>query len=167
MASQKKVTLEFEKAEVIFKNFSGRELKYNKEGDRNFNVEIEDEELAFQLYEDGWNVKPRDDDNRLIERIGENEDVRYHLPIKINFDYYIPPKIIMVIGKTQTRLDEDMVHKLDEETIKYVDVIFTGRYREKDAKGLCYTAYLQTMYAVVEEDRFASKYANEDDDIPF
>jgi hypothetical protein len=41
---------------IIFRNFSGKEGKYNREGDRNFAVLLDDK-TAHAMAEDNWNVK--------------------------------------------------------------------------------------------------------------
>ena len=57
-----------EDAKIIFRNFSGKESKFNRAGSRNFCVIIEDSKKAKELETLGWNVKtlkPRDEDEAL------------------------------------------------------------------------------------------------------
>jgi hypothetical protein len=49
-----KVTLE--NVRLIYRNFSGREGRFNKEGERQF-CAILPEELAGKMLQDGWNIK--------------------------------------------------------------------------------------------------------------
>ena len=43
--------------QIIFKNFEGRGDKFNREGDRNFSLRIDDENTADALVKEGWNVR--------------------------------------------------------------------------------------------------------------
>src|SRR6478752_4127108 len=57
------LTVTVENARLFFKNFSGKEGPYNREGDRNFCCELP-EDVAEAMTRDGWNVrysKPQDE----------------------------------------------------------------------------------------------------------
>ena len=79
--------LMFENARIIFRNFAGREDKYNRAGNRNFCVIIDDEKMVQQMMEDGWNV-------RMLRPRDEEDEPRYYLPVAVSFKN-IPPKVIM------------------------------------------------------------------------
>lgn len=150
--------LVIENARLLFRNFSGRESKYNRAGQRNFCVYIEDAADAQKLIDDGWNVRvrpPRED----------GEEPRYYIQVAVSFEN-IPPTVYMITKRKKVKLDEESIDTLDFAEIRNVDltirpynwVIQEGTKNEKSGVK----AYLRSLYAVIEEDEFAEKYAGDE-----
>ena len=145
-----------ENARLIFRNFEGREEKYNRKGDRNFGLIIEDPEVAQQLAEDSWNIKeltPKNNDD-----YDDTPEVIHWLPVTVRFDN-IPPKVMLITRRKKTRLNEDNINTVDYANIAKVDLTVTPYDWEVNGKTGT-KAYLQTAYITINEDEFADKYAD-------
>jgi len=158
---ERKVTsnIKIEDGRLIFKNFQGKgNPPYNKEGDRNFGVLLDDE-LAAQLLDDGWNVKyrpPRPDDG-------------YQQPwlsVKVKYGKY-PPVINLINSSGKIRLTEETVGQLDWARISKADMIIRPynypAMNDKDGNEIRpagVAAYVQSLYVTIQEDDLAAKYAD-------
>lgn len=147
-------TVIMEGVRIIFRNFAGKEGQYNREGDRNFAVLL-DEKTAEMMDQDGWNVKvlkPRDDD--------EEAAPQPYLPVAVNFRGR-PPRIVMITSRNRTNLDESQVETLDWVDILNVDLIVRPyEWTVNGKSGI--KAYLQSMYITIEEDPLEAKYSELD-----
>ena len=146
--------------QIIFKNFEGRGDKFNREGDRNFSLRIDDPDTADALIKEGWNV-------RIKEGRDEDEGPFMRLPIKVKFtDYGL--NVYLVTGTRRNELNEETIACLDNIEIESVDMDI--RPYDWDVNGRNgRTAYLQSMEVVQRIDRFAARYANQSEDgtLPF
>lgn len=138
-----------ENATIMFRNFTGVERTYNRAGDRNFCVIIDDTDVLQQLISDGWNVKilkPRD-----VE-----DEPKHYIPVSVRFDNF-PPNIYIITKNNKIRMDEESVNSLDYAEIANADVIINASKWEANGKtGI--KAYLKTMYITLTEDVFVDKY---------
>lgn len=138
-----------EDARVIFRNFSGKEGQYNREGDRNFAVVLPPD-IAQQMLADGWNV-------RFLEAREEGDDPTPYISVAVNFSNR-PPRIVLITSTTRTQLDEKSVEILDWSDIRTADLIARGYDWTVNGKSGT-KAYLQSLFVTIEEDYLERKYA--------
>lgn len=158
-----KDNLVMENVRIIFKNFSGKEDQFNRSGNRNFCVLIEDIHEAERLASIGWNVK-------YLRPIEEGADPQGYIQVAVNYKN-IEPNIYMVTNRNKVRLSESTVGNLDSADIKNVDLIISPYNWEVNGKSGV-KAYCKTMYVTIDEDVFAGKYnfdpmEDQANDIPF
>lgn len=139
-----------ENGRIGFRNFSGKEGKFNPAGRRNFCVFL-DSDLARILEADGWNV-------RWLEPRDPQEDKQAYLQVAVSYDN-IPPKIVLVTSHGKTILDEESVNLLDWAEIKEVDLIIRPYNWDVNGKSGV-KAYVKSMYVTIAEDEFEQKYRN-------
>lgn len=138
--------LQIDDARIIYRNFSGEGSKFNREGDRNFSLIIDDPAVADELVAQGWNVKIR-------EPREEGDNPFIHLPVKVKFNDR-GPRIYLITGDRRNELDEESVGILDNVDIISVDLDIRPYDWEVNGKT-GRTAYLHSMRVVQEVDRFA------------
>ena len=148
--------VQIDEARIIYRNFAGAPSKFNREGDRNFAVVIEDQDIAEALTEKGWNVKikpPRE----------EGDEPFMFLPVKVKFNDRGPRVYLQnsLGGRNRVTLDEDTVGILDNVDITNVDLDM--RPYDWDVQGKTgRTAYLQSICVTQEVDRFLDRYAEQE-----
>lgn len=137
-----------EGAQIAFRNFAGKESKFNRAGNRNFCI-IFDCEQGEELLEEGWNM-------RILKPREEGDAPAYALQVAVSFGN-IPPKVYMISGRKKVELDEDTISCLDHAEIVNVDTVIRPYNWEVNGKtGV--KAYVQTLYVEIQEDRFSKKY---------
>ena len=146
--------LQIDEAHIIYRNFSGVGSQYNRAGDRNFSVLIDDQEVADALIDKGWNVK--------IKQNRDPDDIPFmHLPVKIKFNGRGPHIYLQSGKRPPQKLTEDTIYVLDDCDILRVDLDIRPYDWEVNGKT-GRTAYLQSICVTQEVDRFAERFASEE-----
>jgi hypothetical protein len=143
-------TLIMEDARIVFRNFAGAEGMYNREGDRNFCVLL-DEDTAQMMLEDGWNIK------RLKPR-EEGEQGTPYIQVSVGFKGR-PPRMVMITSKGRIELGEEECILLDWADIDKVDLIVRPYHWNVNGRtGV--KAYLKSIFVTIHEDYLELKYAD-------
>lgn len=142
--------IQIDDARITFRNFEGRPSKFNREGDRNFAVVIEDPDIADALIKEGWNVK--------IKPARDEDDVPFmYLSVKVKFNDR-GPNVYLTTGDRQNKLDEDTIRMLDNVDIIAVDMDIRPYDWEMMDGKTGRSAYLQSMRVYQQVDRFNTDY---------
>ena len=145
--------INIEGAIIIWKNFSGERDKFNP-GKRGFSVVIDDAAMAEELRNEGWNVK-----NRPLQEGADPSAQEWTLPVKLNMNRYT--QVWLIVGNHKTLLDENTVAQLD--VVDFVNCDISIRPYEWEMGGRTgITAYVDSMYVTIRENKFAEKYADLD-----
>jgi hypothetical protein len=145
--------INIEGANIIWKNFSGERDKFNP-GKRGFSVVIDDAVMADELKQEGWNVKERP-----LQEGADPSEQEWTLPVKLNMNRYT--QVWLIVGNHKTLLNEDTVAQLD--VVDITDCDLSIRPYEWEMSGRTgITAYVDSMYVTIRENKFAKKYADLD-----
>ena len=151
--------IQIDDARIVFRNFTGVGSKYNRAGDRNFAVVIDDEAVAEAMIAEGWKVKikpPRE----------EGAEPFMYLPVKVKFNQR-GPIVYLKTGAKMNTLDEESVSCLDDVEITSVDMDLRPYDWKMDDGSSGRTAYLRSICVTQRVDRFAERYSEVDDmDLP-
>jgi hypothetical protein len=149
MAQAEAKTFLVEGATLIFRNFSGKEGPFNRDGDRNFAVILPPDD-AEKMAKDGWNV-------RYLEAREEGDEDTPYITCAVSFKNY-PPRVVMLTSRARTNLNEDNIEVLDWANIETADVICRGyEWSVGDKSGT--KAYVKSLFVTIEEDYLERKYA--------
>ena len=145
--------INIEGATIIWKNFSGERDRFNP-GKRGFSVVIDDAVMADELRQEGWNIKERP-----LQEGADPSEQEWTLPVKLNMNRYT--QVWLIVGNHKTLLDENTVAQLD--VVDFVDCDISIRPYEWEMSGRTgITAYVDSMYVTIRENKFAEKYADLD-----
>ena len=147
MAREDQKQFMIEDAQLVFRNFAGKEGPYNQSGSREFSV-ILPPDVAQEMAADGWNVKQLRGD--------EDEAGDFYITVAVNFKNK-PPRVVMITSSSRTNLNEESVEVLDYADIQTADLIAVAYNWEVNGKtGI--KAYLKSLFVTIEEDELERKY---------
>jgi hypothetical protein len=138
-------------ARIMWRNFGGRQERFNAKGSRNFTIFLRPED-SERLTEMGLNVKtlpPRE----------EGEQPQDILKVKVNFDTGRPPRLVMVTHRGRTQLGPDEAQLLDFAQIQKVDLILSPYYWDVEGKeGIAVS--VKSLFMTIVEDELEIEYGD-------
>ena len=150
-----------EDAKLIYRNFRGEGGRFNHEGDKNFNLKFDEEDVAIanRLNELGWKVKIKtremDDGSQIVNYI-----------MKVNVSYRFKddkrrPKTYLYCDGIETELFEDTVNVLDDITIEHCDLrVAAFPYTDRDTGETFNSAYLKDIRVYASRDYLSTRAAD-------
>lgn len=142
-------------AEICWPNFSGKENKFNREGDRHFTLRIRNVDDIERLqsdtneFGDSWNLK--------IKPATEEYDTCATMKVKVKFSRR-GPEVWLVSNGNRIQLNEDTIGCLDDIDIERIDLDIRP-YDDCLPNGKSFrAAYLNGMEVVQRVSRFAARY---------
>ena len=150
--------VEIRDAQIIFRNFSGKPTRFQKEGGRRNFCVLLDDETAKMLEDSQWRVKylkPRE----------EGDAPQPYLQVKVNYTGFRPPTIDVIAGSKLQHITEDTVDMLDSVDITKCDMVLNPSWFEMPDGTCGYTAYLNELYVTIALSRLAEEYARLEEEL--
>lgn len=138
---------------LLFRNFEGREDKFNDKGKRNFSVVLSPD-IATAMANDNWNI-------RTIEAREDGDEPTFLLPVSLRYDIK-PPHVVSIAGDKRTNLNEETVGSLDHVDIKNCDLVVRPYFWTMPSGKSGIKAYLKTMFVTIDQDELERKYSQGD-----
>lgn len=140
-----------ENAEIIFRNFEGKEKEFNSAGDRNFCLVLSPEQ-ADAMAQKGWNVK------RFKVR-DEGEEPNGYIEVAVEYRKGRPPRCVMINSQGRIDLGAEEIQIFDYADFSKVDLIINPYNWDVGGKqGI--KAYLKSIFVTINEDELEQMYAN-------
>jgi hypothetical protein len=140
-------------AQLVFKNFAGREGPYNRAGDRSASLLLTDHDAEI-LKDRGWNVKE-------LKVREEGDTPQKYITFSVRYpggnDRVRPPVVVLLTSRGRNTLPEEMCEMIDYVDIESVDIVLRP-YQWAVNGNTGVKAYLKSLYVKVAEDELAIKY---------
>lgn len=150
--------------DIIYRNFSGRQTQYNRNGNMKFSIVI-DPAMSAKLAKEGWNVKSRPSKNN-------DEEEFCTLEVRVRFDLsFTRPTILQVARSGRVKVDEHNIANFDDAEFEYADIVLRQYVWTNPAGETGVSAQLAEMYVRLQEGVLEAKWAEEEgpgeDELPF
>lgn len=137
--------IDVEGKDIFFRNFSGKEGRYNAAGKRSFQLRLP-EELAKDLADDGWHIRDLD-----------SEQYAPSAKVNVNTESNFPVKVFVISNGKMRRLDPVDIGDLDFDEIDHADLIINAYRNPEKFDGV--SAYLAEGYFHIISYSLEEKYA--------
>lgn len=142
-------------ADIRYKNFSGVQTRYNKNGTPQFALFLDPELVDIPaLIEEGWNVRQKEFDE-------SDKPTEYYINVDITFNYRLKPEIRSIINSTNGEpphgaiLDEETICDLDDTIFTDAAIVVRPRVWTDDDGVQRVKAYLQELVVWSDPAYFA------------
>lgn len=148
-----------EGARIVFRNFKGEASQYNRAGDRNFALVIDNQEFAQKLKDEGWNVKVRPPRE-------EGADPFVYLPVSVSYRVSrLSPKVFLKRPRKDVLpIGENDIASFDDMEFTELKMVINPRHWIDDRTGEEHIkAYLIELWAIQQEElHFFDDFAEEE-----